>query len=140
MTEERTAEKHTVCLRIRPHHILCLRFLGFEPPGRGDDYDRTSREISETLTSHEDDLIEVWHGVDDLCRYCPELGGNRCISPFGDEDKVRRWDEKVLEGLGLKYGDKLTAGEIRRLVDRKAPLGFCKDRCPWKSICKAFGS
>lgn len=132
--------KPVPCLRIRPHHILCLRFLGFEPPGRGSEYERASREIREMLTTHEDDLVEVWYGIDNLCRFCPELGGTRCTSPFGDEDKVRRWDEKVLQGLGLGYGDRLTVGEIRRLVNRKAPLDFCRNRCPWKPICNVFGS
>ncbi|HVN72859.1 MAG TPA: DUF1284 domain-containing protein, partial [Desulfomonilia bacterium] len=125
-------------MRLRPHHILCLRFLALEPPDRGNEFERISREIREILISHEDALIEVTCGVDHLCGYCPYLGEGRCISPFGEEDKVRRWDARVVEGLGLEYGDRKTAGELRRIISDNAPLAFCRERCPWKTICKVF--
>ena len=128
------------CLRLRPHHILCLRFLGLEPPDRGGGYERASREISEMMSSHEDDLIEVTCGVDDLCRHCPNLGENACISPFGDEEKVRRWDAKVMAGLDLTYGSKMTSGKLRRMIDRNVPLEFCRDRCPWRTVCAILHS
>jgi hypothetical protein len=91
------------------------------------------------MSSHEDDLIEVTCGVDDLCKCCPNLGENECVSPSGDEVKVRRWDTKVMVGLGLKYGSRKTAGELRRIINQKSPLDFCRDRCPWKTICTVFG-
>lgn len=126
-------------LRLRPHHILCLRFLGFDIPERGCEYERTSRDIREMMNSHEDDLIEVTCGVDDLCKYCPNLGENKCISSSGDEEKVRRWDTKVMDGLHLKYGMRKTAGELRRIIRQNAPLDFCRDRCSLKTICTVFG-
>ena len=125
-------------LRLRPHHILCLRFLSFEPPDRGSEYEHASREIREIMSSHEDDLIEVTCGVDDLCQYCPNLGENKCISPFGDEEKVRRWDTKVMDSLDLKYGSRKTVGELRRIINQNAPLDFCRGRCPWKTMCTVF--
>ena len=128
----------SVCLRLRPHHIVCLRFLGFDIPERGCEYERTSRDIREMMNSHEDDLIEVTCGVDDLCKHCPNLGENRCISPSGDEEKVRRWDMKVMEGLHLKYGMRKTAGELRRIISQNTPLDFCRDRCPLKTVCTMF--
>jgi hypothetical protein len=125
-------------LRLRPHHLLCLRFFGIEPPDRGNEFECVSREIREILISNEDDLIEVTYGVDYLCGYCPYLGENKCISPFGEEEKVRRWDTRVMDGLNLKYGNRKTAGELRRLINHNAPLDFCRDRCPWKTICTVF--
>ena len=91
------------------------------------------------LASDEETMIEVTCGVDDLCEHCSYLGENICISPFGDEEKVRRWDSRVMEGLCIKYGDKKTSGEFKRLINHTAPLDFCRDRCPWKSICTVFG-
>lgn len=125
-------------MRLRPHHILCVRFISIEPPGRGEDFDILCRQVREILLSHEDTIIEVTEGVDDLCNPCPNLGDSRCISPFGDEDKVRRWDARIIDGLGLTYGEKKTAGELRELINQKAPLDFCRNRCPWKTICSVF--
>jgi hypothetical protein len=125
-------------MRLRPHHILCVRFISIEPPGRGEDFDILCRHVRDIMSSHEDTTIEVTEGVDDLCNPCPNLGDGRCISPFGDEDKVRRWDARIINDLGLTYGDKMTAGELRQLIDQKAPLDFCRNRCPWKTICSVF--
>jgi hypothetical protein len=127
-----------LCMRLRPHHILCARFISIEPPGRGEDFDVLSRRIRDMLISQEETPIEVTQGVDDLCGPCPNLSDNRCISPFGDEEKVRRWDARIIEGLGLTYGEKRTAGELRTLINHKAPLDFCRNRCPWKTICSVF--
>jgi hypothetical protein len=124
-------------MSLRPHHILCVRFISIEPPGRGEDFDILCRQVREILLSHEDTIIEVTEGVDDLCNPCPNLGDSRCISPFGDEDKVRRWDARIIDGLGLTYGEK-TAGDLRELINQKAPLDFCRNRCPWKTICSVF--
>ena len=123
---------------LRPHHILCVRFLGVEPPGRGDDFASLSREIRDLMLSGDDVEVEITQGVDDLCMHCPHLGDNVCISPFGDEEKVRRWDARIIEGLGICYGEKKTAGELRTLINLKAPIEFCRDRCPWRSICGVF--
>jgi uncharacterized protein len=126
-------------MKLRPHHILCVPFFTMVPPGRGEDFERISHAIRAMMTVDEDTLIEVNCGVDDLCAACPSLGGNGCVSPFGDEEKVRRWDVRVMEGLNLKYGDVLAAGDLRRLIRRKAPLDFCRQRCVWKSVCAVFG-
>jgi hypothetical protein len=125
-------------MSLRPHHILCVRFISIEPPGRGEDFDILCRQVREILLSHEGTIIEVTEGVDDLCNPCPNLGDSRCISPFGDEDKVRRWDARIIDGLGLTYGEKKTAGDLRELINQKAPLDFCRNRCPWKTICSVF--
>ncbi len=122
-------------MKLRPHHILCVRFLAVEPPGRGDEFAHLCRHVRNLMSSDSDTLIEVTEGVDDLCGPCPNLGDGRCISPFGDEDRVRKWDVRVLEGLGLSYGLQLTTGALRDLISRKVPLDFCRDRCPWRTIC-----
>jgi len=125
-------------LRLRPHHILCMRYLPPELLVRGGEFEEVSRDVRETLISSETAMIEVSRGLDDLCISCPDCGENGCVSSFGDEEKVGRWDFRVMGGLGLNYGDRMTAGEFRTLIRQKAPLDFCKNRCPWKSICTVF--
>lgn len=122
-------------IRLRPHHILCVRFFEIKPPDRGDDFDSLCMKVRELMTSGTDTPIEVTEGVDDLCVPCPNLGENKCISPFGDEDEVRRWDARVLTGLGITYGQTWTAADLRNHIDERVPLEFCRTRCPWKSIC-----
>jgi hypothetical protein len=122
-------------MRLRPHHVLCVRFLTIEPPDRGEEFGQLCRRVRELMTSDMDTVIEVTEGVDDLCAPCPNLGEGRCISPFGSENEVRKWDGRVLDGLGLSYGLRLTTGALREVIREKAPLGFCRDRCPWRTIC-----
>lgn len=124
--------------RLRPHHILCMRFLPPEFLVRGSEFDRTSRDVRETLITGEGILIEVSRGMDYLCMSCPDCGESGCVSPLGDEEKVSRWDSRIMEGLGLNYGSRKTSEEFRKLVGEKAPLSFCLERCPWKEICTVF--
>jgi hypothetical protein len=125
-------------IKLRPHHVLCSRFFSIEPPDRGEAFERIYREILAKLISDEETIIEVIQGSDDLCEHCSYFETNRCISPFGDEEKVRRWDSRVMEGLCLNYGDRMTSGEFKKLINQKTPFEFCKNRCPWKSICTVF--
>ena len=90
------------------------------------------------MSSDSEALIEVIEGVDILCLSCPECAGNRCESPHGNEEEVRKWDVKALKGLGISYGERRTAKAFRELVEAKAPLEFCRTRCPWKEVCKVF--
>ena len=126
-------------VRLRPHHILCIRFFDMEPGDRGEAFMRAYRDTIAMLTMDEGTVIEVACGPDDLCGPCTYLGQGRCVSPFGDEDKVRRWDARVMDGLGLSYGERKTSGEIRRLIGQRAPLDFCTGRCPWKPVCTVPG-
>jgi len=126
-------------LRLRPHHVLCMRYLPPELLVRGGEFEEVSRDVRETLILSETAMIEVSRGLDALCRSCPDCGESGCVSSFGDEEKVSRWDFRVMGDLGLNYGDSMTAGEFRTLIRQKAPLDFCKNRCPWKSICTVFG-
>ncbi len=122
-------------MKLRPHHIMCIRFFIMEPPGRGGAFEDLCRRIRAVMSTGEDISIEVTEGVDDLCDFCPHLGEGRCESPFGDEKKVRKWDARVMEGLGLRYGERMRAADFKELIDARAPLSFCKDRCPWRTVC-----
>ena len=125
-------------MKLRPHHLMCVRFFPIDPPGRGGDFENTSRSIKDMMSGEEESIIEITRGVDELCAVCPSLGESGCVSPLGDEEKVARWDSRVMDGLGISYGEVKTAGELRRLIHSKRPLDFCKERCPWKTVCAVF--
>jgi hypothetical protein len=131
MSTQGNAEK----LRLRPHHVFCERFSSWILPERGEAFNDLERKIREALGSGTDVVIEVVEGVDDLCRVCPLCQNDRCQSPEGDEDQVRKWDAIVLKGMGVSYGDKLTGKGFSVLIGDKAPLAFCHNQCKLRSAC-----
>ena len=70
-----------------------------------------------------------------MCQLCPMYGDDRCESPAFDEEQVRKWDGIILKELGISYGQRMTSEEIRNLIDRKAPLNFCQNRCRLREEC-----
>ena len=122
-------------LRLRPHHIFCERFSPWKLSERGEMFNRVESKIKETLRSGLDTLIEVIEGTDELCKVCPLFQNERCQSPRGDEDEVRKLDAIILKGMGISYGDKMTAKRFRALIDEKAPLAFCQTRCKLSEVC-----
>lgn len=125
-------------VRYRPHHLLCERFLNVEVSNRGEEFERVSRKIKETLERQDDISVEVIEGIDELCKVCPDCEGERCQNPKGDEEAVRKWDGIILSGLGINYGEAMMAKEWRVLIHQKAPLAFCKTRCPFRLNCTVF--
>jgi hypothetical protein len=122
-------------LRLRPHHIFCNRFLPLDNLIRGEEFARAVNEIKALTESESDLIIIVTEGPDQLCNYCPDYKNNRCENPIGDEEKVRRWDSKIQQGLGISYREKITVKALLELIREKAPLDFCQARCPWKTFC-----
>jgi hypothetical protein len=123
-------------LRLRPHHIFCNRFLPLDNLIRGEEFSRAINEIKELTESESDLIIIVTEGPDQLCNYCPDYKNNRCENPIGNEEEVRRWDSKIQKGLSISYGETITVRALLELIREKAPLDFCKTRCPWKTICE----
>ncbi len=124
--------------RFRPHHIFCERFLKVELPGRGDEFKRFSQKRRDAIEKQDDLEVQVIQGIDELCRVCPDCQEERCQSPRGDEEAVRKWDSIILKGLEINYGETRTSKEWRTLIDEKAPLKFCKTRCAYRSRCTVF--
>ncbi|MDM8000383.1 MAG: DUF1284 domain-containing protein [Dehalococcoidia bacterium] len=133
-----TASQRPVELRLRPHHIMCEPFMVLETFDRGEAFNALAARIKEALESESDTLIEVIEGTDELCQTCPLCRDGRCQSPEGDETAVRKWDAIVLQGLGISYGDRLSAGDLMRLIKRKLPLKLCLTKCRWKNACRVM--
>ena len=121
--------------KFRPHHIFCLRFAKGESPDRGVEFEQSLKHIIQT---DDEVLMEAIEGIDELCRVCPDCLDDRCQSPQGNEEAVRKWDSIILKGLGISYGERRTSKEWRMLIEQKAPLDFCQKRCPKKSMCTVF--
>ncbi len=125
-------------VRLRPHHIFCDRFLPLDNLARGEDFARAVHEI-QTLTQSESDVVViVTEEPDQLCHACPDYKNGRCENPMGNEEEVRKWDARIRQGLGVSPGDRLTVRALLALIEERAPLDFCRDRCPWRAFCKVF--
>ena len=124
--------------RYRPHHIFCERFLKVEASAIGEEFGRVSERKTNTIERQDDVLVEAIEGIDEICQVCPDCRDERCQNPQGGEEAVRKWDIIILKGLGIGYGETRTSKEWRALINEKAPLEFCKTRCPWKSSCTVF--
>jgi len=132
-----TTEGSLETAKLRPHHVFCETFLNTKLD-RGGEFEQVKHAIKELVTSYSDAMIEITQGIDQLCRSCPNCRNNRCESQQGNEDEVRKWDAIILKGLGIDYGEKKTAQQLRTLIQKKAPLDFCRTRCPWKKNCSVF--
>lgn len=123
-------------MKLRPHHICCFHFHNFSHPERGERYENALKKMEEVFKAGKD-IIEVKEGPDFLCATCPYFNGERCTHPKGDEEKVRKWDRRILDELGLKHGELAEAGKLKALVKDKMPLNFCLNECSYyrQNIC-----
>jgi len=123
-------------IRLRAHHICCIPFWDTVFPERGEEFLRVEENIKEMIRSGSDAPVTVVEGVDNLCRECPLCSDDRCQSPRGNEDEVRKWDALLLREMELPFDTCLTAGEWRVLIAQKVPYQLCR-RCQWQTECQA---
>jgi len=112
-----------------------MRFSKAEFSSRGAAFERVEQRLKDILQKEDEKFVEVTEGIDDLCQACPDRRDERCESPQGNEEAVRKWDRIILKGLEVSYGETRTSKEWRTLIEQKAPLHFCATRCPAKSSC-----
>lgn len=116
---------------LRPHHIYCFHFssVSFSDPERGRKYEEARSKIEALFKSGKGD-VHVNEGPDLLCGACPYFDGQACSHPNGNENAVRKWDARILDGLHLEYGQVIKVTELKSLIKQNAPLSFCLNRCP----------
>ena len=117
-------------MKLRPHHIYCFHILGLTDPDRGMDYMDVRREIERRFVEEVGE-IEVNEGPDMLCAPCTYYDGKGCTHPKGDETQVKKWDVRILQGLGINYGQTIDIGDMKRIIKDRMPLEFCLNRCPY---------
>lgn len=119
-------------IRLRAHHLLCMH--GFRGKGYSDLFVRRLREIIDRLNDNPDQIIEIIHGVDDICLSCPH------VKPDGlcdHETKVSVYDKKVQDFFNIHEGCTIFS-KLRERVDdhvnAKALNSICPD-CQWLDLC-----
>jgi len=123
-------------LNLRAHHIFCVPFLDDLFSDRSAAFSKVEDMIKKVMLSDDKEaLVKVNEGIDGLCRECPLCKNDRCASPRGDEEEVRKWDAIILKRLGLKIGKILSVGDIQTIIGQKAPLDLCF-RCQWRKDCR----
>ena len=117
---------------IRPHHGMCLAFF----IGNG---------YSSGFTAHMQEMLDLFMKgakvqlvlkTDEICFACP----NNCEGVCEAADKVKRYDEAVLEQCGFQENQQLTFSQFTSAVQQKIiQTGnrekICGD-CQWNRICQ----
>ena len=134
-------------LKIRPHHILCMR--AYRGMGYSKDFTNKMETIIKEIGAYNEYLcisskdklnkVEIVFSTDSICESCPsKLGENLCIS----QDKVNLLDLKVFKYFGIKNGI-YNYSELEKLVYNNITEeifdDICKD-CEWynTSNCKRY--
>lgn len=119
-------------IKIRPHHGLCIAF--FEGKGYSDDFTANMSSVIKHLESL-DPVISFAEGEDVICGSCPHNKGHICETV----EKVKRYDNKVLELCGLNYGDILKWSDFSYAVKENiigcGKLSAVCGDCAWQKIC-----
>lgn len=120
-----------MCLRLRPHHGLCVRF--FEGKGYSDAFTVHMAEVIKKLENNPRVCLEMRE--DEICSCCPEFGEKGCASL----EKVAAYDAAVLRLCGLTEGDCVLFSELEERIGEQIisshRLGeVCAD-CEWSGIC-----
>lgn len=90
---------------LRPHHALCIRF--FEGKGYSEDFVRHMYGIIARL-QQENPTVTLHEDCDCICEGCPNNTDGVCA----DDEKVRAIDERVLDFLQYKAGDKVRWSDL----------------------------
>jgi len=117
-------------MKMRAHHAYCSQFQRFTDPSRKEAFEEAVSKI-EKLHKEGQEKLEMVNCPDFLCQACSFFNGQECAHPSGGETGVRKWDARILEGTGLAAGQVLTFAELKSLVQKKAPLDFCRMKCPY---------
>lgn len=125
-------KKQLETVQIRPHHGLCAEF--FRGEGYSGEFCQNMAEVLKTL-NETDPIVSPKAAPDLICGHCPNNGNGVCSA----NEKVLRYDRKVLELCGIAEGTPLRWSEYRRLVREKIIEAgrlreVCGD-CQWFGIC-----
>lgn len=120
---------------FRPHHLLCSQ--GYSGHGYNDIYVQNMNAVTEKLRTDPDAEVTLIFGNDILCQVCPHAVDQKCCET---EEKVQRFDRKVVEYYGLeektyRYQDVIR--QIHQTMTAQRMDDICGD-CEWAKIsaCK----
>lgn len=135
-------------LKIRPHHILCMR--AYSGNGYSEEFKVKMEDIINEIKAYNEFLqvenlkentkeVELVFYTDSICEKCPnKLGENLCSS----QEKVNLLDSKVVNHFKLKegiYNYKVLEDLVYESINEDIFDDICKD-CEWYGItnCKDY--
>ena len=114
-------------LKIRPHHMLCMKaYIG---KGYSDDFNENMKKIIQELTD-EDQSVEVVFGLDDICIKCPYNIENKVCKT---EKKVQNIDYKIRQYFEINeeiYSFKELKNKIYLSITESEVDDICGN-CEW---------
>lgn len=128
-------------LNLRAHHLLCLIIPDpnefpliarekFHEKGYTEEYINAYMKAFEIARKNQTEKIKILDNPkeDDTCKYCHNYKGSECTSPHANT--FAQWDREVLSLLGLRVGNIIKVGDLRKLVKEKidpySMPGVCK--------------
>ena len=111
-------------MRVRGHHLACVYCYLGSGKRTGEEFFGLANAIPqllEKLRADPDLEITVTDGLDEVCDICPlrrPRGCGRGSDPAVQNEKLRSWDRAILQRLGLKAGNKITAREVQTSMRR----------------------
>lgn len=119
-------------IRIRPHHILCMRF--FEGKGYSPAFVENMTRLKQQL-EQSDAVVELTGDCDMVCAACPNRRQTWCVA----EHQVRTYDDAMLLYCGLSRDTPYRWAQLQALASEKILQAgrlpaICAD-CQWYEIC-----
>ena len=125
---------------LRPHHLLCTQ--GYSGKGYSDGFVAHMNEVVDALRNQPGTKITLTFSTDTLCSCCPHKEGEDLCDT---QEKVKRFDQKVVDYFGLEEKEYTYQDLIRRIdadMTEEMLADICEG-CSWfpisacrKNICK----
>ncbi len=116
---------------LRAHHAMCLYF--FTGKGYNNEFVENMNHILESLSINP--RITIINEGDEICNKCPNFIDEKCV----EQEKVNKYDHKVLQYCLLKRGDSIYWKDFQDIIYKNIIAvhkreKICKD-CEWNKIC-----
>jgi hypothetical protein len=123
MNEMKAEEKK---IRMRGHHLFCISVMQNWTLWGPRFWENVKKY--KALLDDDDVKIEIARYCCDTCASCPCIVDGKC-ELYDFREGGNRIDLEILGQLGLKIGDEITAGELRRKL--KANFKNMPSICDW---------
>ena len=116
---------------LRPHHLLCTQ--GYSGKGYSDEFVKNMNQVTEKLRGSEPVTVHLTCSTDVLCADCPNMLGTDLCST---NEKVKRYDRKVMEYFQLEEKDYIYQELVERIREEMTPeiLADICDGCSWYPV------
>ena len=118
-------------MKMRPHHLLCAQ--GYSGKGYNPEFTEYMDWATEKLRGESNTEIEIVFSTDDFCDNCSRKMGNDLCK---DNEKVKRFDRKVVEYFGIeerRYIYQELVRQINARMTEEMMADICRG-CSWYPI------